>query len=578
MDIVAASAFLTLIVTDVVNVKDAFAAFSDTSIIIIALMFVISSGLARTGVSATVGDWILRRSYKSPVLLIVLLMGAVALVGSVMSTTGVVAIFIPVVLSICNRRGFSPSRLMMPLAFAGIISGMTTLVATSPNLIANGVLIKNGFKGFGFFDVTPIGLSVLAAGIVYMIFMRRFLRDTPQVDSQSCRRLRLADFIRDYSLESRERILQVLPQSNLIGRKMSELRLREESSIGIICIERRNRFERILIEPNNDTRISAGDLLLCDVCEGDKRVENPEAELGLKALPLSGGYFSDRSYEIGMAEITILPESHLIGQTLLDAKFRSIYGLNAIGLRRNSAAVEGDILSHRLRMGDILLVIGHWTAIRRLQSQNRDFIILNLPIESDAAVTSPGRAGYAILSLLTMVVLMVSGIVPNVVAAFICCIMMVAFKCLSMDEAYKSVYWPALILIICMMPFAVALEKTGGVELAAQAILDLLGGFGPKAVLAGLFALTMVTVMFIANTVTAILIAPIGIAAAEMMGVSPYGFEMAIAVASSTAFMTPLSSPVNMLVMNPGGYKFWDFFKFGAPFSLIVMLISILLL
>lgn len=574
MDAVAACAFVALVVSGIVEPEEAFAAFSDSSIIIIALMFVISSGLARTGVSAAVGDWILRRSGKSEAALIAMLMCSVALLGSVMSTTGVVAIFIPVTLSICSRRGIPASRLMMPLAFAGIISGMTTLVATSPNLIANGALIKEGYEGFGFFEVTPIGLTALAAGIAYMLAVRRFLPDGEPGGRKKWARRRLSDFVREYSLESREKIFEVLPGSPLDGMKVSEFGSRNGPALGIICIERKIRRERVLTEPEPDTVIASGDLLLCDARE--PLGPGAPAELSLRELPLSGEYFSERSAEIGMAEIAILPESPLIGRTLLEARFRSGFGLNAIGLRRNSAAVGGNILSHRLRMGDILLVFGKWASIRRLKSQNRDFIILNLPEESDTAVASPGRAGGAVLSLLAMVALMATGIVENVVAAAICCMMMVSFKCISMDEAYKSVYWPALILIICMMPFAAALEKTGGVELAANAVLGALGGYGETAVTAGLFALAMLTVMFIANTVTAILFAPIAIAAAQAMGADPHGLEMAVAVASSTAFMTPLSSPVNMLVMNPGGYKFGDFFKFGAPFSIIVMIISLL--
>lgn len=573
MDAVAACAFIILVISGIVEPYEALAAFSDSSIIIIALMFVISAGLAKTGVSSAVGDWILKRSKKSETSLVITLMVSVAIMGSVMSTTGVVAIFIPVTLSICSRREMPPSRLMMPLAFAGITSGMTTLIATSPNLIANGALIKEGYDGFGFFDVTPIGISVLAAGIIYMLFTRKFLRGANDARKGEPR-LKFSDFIRAYALDSQQKIFEVPAGSPIVGMEISELKLRENWATSILCIERRSRLEKSLVAPTADTRILAGDILLCNAY-GQSRDFAGAEEMMLNPLPISGEYFSEHSAEMGMAEITILPESSLIGKTLREVKFGSAHGLNAIGLRRNSAAVEGDILTHRLRMGDILLVFGAWTAIKRLKSQNRDFIILNLPEESDLAVTSPGRAWAAILSLLTMVVLMVTGAVENVVAAGICCAMMVAFKCISMDEAYKSVYWPALILIICMMPFATALEKTGGVRLAADAMIGLLGGYGETAVMAGLFALAMFTVMFIANTVTAILYAPVAIAAAQIMGIDPHGFEMAVAVASSTAFISPLSSPVNMLVMNPGGYKFADFFKFGAPFSIIVMAISI---
>ena len=318
MDAVAACAFVVLVISGIVEPEEAFAAFSDSSVIIIALMFVISSGLAKTGVSAAVGDWILRRAGKSEAALIAMLMCSVALLGSVMSTTGVVAIFIPVTLGICRRRGIPPSKLMMPLAFAGIISGMTTLVATSPNLIANGALVKEGYEGFGFFEVTPIGSRFSQRESPTCWLCARFLPDGEPENRNRGARRKLSDFVRDYRLESREKIFEVLPDSPLAGMKISEFGPRVGPSFGIICIERKTRRERALIEPAPDAEIAAGDLLLCDL--RDPLGSEIPAEFLLRELPLSGGYFSERSAEIGMAEIAILPESTLIGQTLTEAK------------------------------------------------------------------------------------------------------------------------------------------------------------------------------------------------------------------------------------------------------------------
>ena len=288
MDAVAACAFIILVISGIVEPYEALAAFSDSSIIIIALMFVISAGLAKTGVSSAVGDWILKRSKKSETSLVITLMVSVAIMGSVMSTTGVVAIFIPVTLSICSRRGMPPSRLMMPLAFAGITS--------APNLIANGALIKEGYDGFGFFDVTPIGISVLAAGIIYMLLTRKFLRGAN--DSRKGEpRLKFSDFIRAYALDSQQKIFEVPPDSPIVGMEISELKLRENWATSILCIERRSRLEKSLVAPTADTRILAGDILLCNAYGQSRDFAGAEGMM-LNPLPISGEYFSEHSAEM----------------------------------------------------------------------------------------------------------------------------------------------------------------------------------------------------------------------------------------------------------------------------------------
>lgn len=259
-------------------------------------------------------------------------MVSVAIMGSVMSTTGVVAIFIPVTLSICSRREMPPSRLMMPLAFAGITSGMTTLIATSPNLIANGALIKEGYDGFGFFDVTPIGVSVLAAGIIYMLFTRKFLRGANDARKGEPR-LKFSDFIRAYALDSQQKIFEVPAGSPIVGMEISELKLRENWATSILCIERRSRLEKSLVAPTADTRILAGDILLCNAYGQSRDFAGAEGMM-LNPLPISGEYFSEHSRKWEWQEITILPESSLIGKTLREVKFGSTHGLNAIGLRQ----------------------------------------------------------------------------------------------------------------------------------------------------------------------------------------------------------------------------------------------------
>jgi len=300
-------------------------------------------------------------------------------------------------------------------------------------------------------------------------------------------------------------------------------------------------------------------------------------EYGLEPLSLHGDYFTERAHEVGMAEVTLPPESALLGKSILQLGFRSQYGLNVVGLRRNREAVVDGLLDAKLKVGDTLLVVGAWKDIRQLQGQGRDFLVLSLPAEVDEAAPAASQAPHALLSLGVMVLLMVSGLVPNVLAALIACLLMGAFRCIDMDSAYRAIHWQSLVLIVGMLPFALALQKTGGIDLAVQALVAALGGAGPYLILASLFLLTALIGLFISNTATAVLMAPVAIATARALGAQPEPFAMIVALAASAAFMTPISSPVNTLVLGPGHYRFGDFVRVGVPFTLLVMIVSVLL-
>jgi di/tricarboxylate transporter len=222
-------------------------------------------------------------------------------------------------------------------------------------------------------------------------------------------------------------------------------------------------------------------------------------------------------------------------------------------------------------------LIGPWRAIRRLQVDRRHLIVLGLPLELDEAVPVATRAPHALLILAAMVALMVSGVIPNVLIVLIACLFLGLFRCIDVASAYRSIHWQILVLIVGMMPFAIALQKTGGVDIAAAGLIALLGDWGIPALLAGLFTVTAVVGLFISNTATAILMAPVALAVANELQASPYPFAMIVALAASAAFMTPVSSPVNTLVVAPGNYRFSDFVRVGVPFTVIVLLVSVAL-
>ena len=329
--------------------------------------------------------------------------------------------------------------------------------------------------------------------------------------------------------------------------------------------------------PVASTELQADDVLLIDLFAPTAAIDQLRQRYSLEELPLTGAYFSDRSQEIGMAEVMVSADSTLVGRTILEARFRNEFGLTVIGLRRGRTAFAGALREERLRIGDTLLVVGPWKEIDQLRGDTSELVVLLLPAERDAVLPVAGKALQAVACLALVVVLMVTGAVPNVQAGLIGCLLLGVLRCMDLDTAYRSIHWKSLVLIVGMLPFSLALERTGGVDLAAEALTGLIGGLGTRAILASVFAITALLGMFVSNTATAVLMAPVGLAIAEELQASPYPFAMIVALAASTAFMTPISSPVNTLVIGPGNYAFGDFVKVGVPFALIVLLVSVLL-
>ncbi|GAB5071339.1 SLC13 family permease [Citrobacter sedlakii] len=579
MDAVALLVIVAFVLSGTLTLSEAFSGFSDPNVVLIAALFIIGDGLVRTGVATVMGTWLVKMAGSSEIKMLVLLMLTVAGLGAFMSSTGVVAIFIPVVLSVSMRMQTSPSRLMMPLSFAGLISGMMTLVATPPNLVVNSELLREGFSGFSFFSVTPIGLVVLVLGIFYMLLMRFMLKGDPQAQQRDgWKRRTFRDLIKEYRLTGRARRLAIRPGSPMIGQRLDDLKLRERYGANVIGVERWRRFRRVIVNVNGVSEFRARDVLLIDMSAADVDLREFCSEQLLEPMVLRGEYFSDQALDVGMAEISLIPESELIGKSVREIGFRTRYGLNVVGLKRDGVAIEGSLVDEPLLMGDIILVVGNWKLIGMLAKQGRDFVALNLPEEVSEASPAHSQAPHAIFCLVLMVALMLTDEIPNPIAAIIACLLMGKFRCIDAESAYKAIHWPSIILIVGMMPFALALQKTGGVDLVVKGLMDVGGGYGPYMMLGCLFVLCATIGLFISNTATAVLMAPIALAAAKSMGVSPYPFAMVVAMAASAAFMTPVSSPVNTLVLGPGNYSFSDFVKLGVPFTVIVMAVCVMMI
>nr|WP_281256008.1 SLC13 family permease [Necropsobacter massiliensis] len=578
MDVIALLVMLAFSLSGILTVQEVLAGFSDPNIILIALLFIVGEGLVRTGIAYQVSEWLLRMSKNSETRVLVLLMLAVAGLGAFMSSTGVVAIFIPVVLVICQKMNISARRLMMPLSFAGLISGMMTLIATPPNLVVNAELIRAAGERLSFFSFTPIGLVVLIIGIVYMLIARNWLGGAEDERNQSAGRRSIRELIDEYNLQERTKRFVVRAGSDFIGQPLEELHLRSNYALNVLAIERWKRFRPVFLSSSlGKEEIKEKDILLIDI-------GNPELDLDefcrqheLEPAEIRGYDFSQQSKSMGMVEVTPIPDSDYLTRSVAEVRFRSRYGLNVVGIKRNNEILTGNLVEEPLKAGDLLLVIGSWKLIRDMRNKTKSFFVLDYPAEIERAVPAQSQAPHALFSIFVMVVLMVSGIVPNVVAALIACLLLAKFRCVDAKSAYGSIHWSSLILIVGMMPFSIALQKTGGIALIVDFMINTVGEMGKHWILISLFMLSAVIGLFISNTATAILMAPIAITMAQHLNLSPVPFAMTVAVAASAAFMTPISSPVNTMVLGPANYKFSDFVKVGVPFTILVMLVTIFL-
>jgi di/tricarboxylate transporter len=582
-DAVGLLMMVALPLTGVISAREAVSGFANPNIILIAAMFVLGEGLARTGVAQRLGDWLVTRGGNQPARLIALLMLIVGALGSVMYSTGVVAIFIPVALRIARNTGMSPAQVLMPVSYAALISGMLTLVAAAPNLIVNYELTRTGAEGLDFLALTPIGIPVLVLGLLYMMIASRWLDAGPEADAQdgANAKPRLGSWVEQYRLAERELRARVAPDSPAIGQSLAALGLTPDRGLRVIALERGRARGGCIIGPSQELELAAGDVLLVDrtipAASGEVHALPGYANLGLQPLPLSGLYFADRAQSIGMAEVILPPDSGLLGKTLDEAGVQLERGMAAVGLRRGRTVLDAEARTETtLQAGDTLLLVGGWPAIEQLRGQDHDLVTTNLPKELDERLPAAKRAPYAVLSLAVTVGLMVSDLLPAMHAALVGVLLMLLFRCIDLDNAYRAISLRTLVLIAGMLPFGMALERTGGIELAADTLVGVLGAASPYLVLATVFLMTLALGMFVVPAATAVLMAPLAMALAGEIGASPYPFAIAVALAASSAFMTPVV-PANAMVATLGGYRFGDYIRMGLPLAILVLSLTLTL-
>lgn len=584
-DLVAVMALLAFVLTGILTPTEALSGFSNSVVIMIAGLFIVGAGILRTGLAKMAGNILLRSSGNNERKLFLLLLIIVASVGAFMSNTGTVALMLPIVVSVAISINSSPSKFLIPLSYMASLSGLLTLIASPPNLIVSQLLVDNGYEKLGFFEITPIGIVGVITGIIYLVLTRNILlpNEKKRNKSKGSHPLSPKQLAIDYNLGGNLFRVKVPEESEMIGKRLAELKIPHTYQLCVLKIQRKS-MEGINLLPityqemaGPTTMIQANDILYFQgshenvkrfVSDYKWKIKEEESEAGVLV-----------SKQLGIAEVLLTPHSSLINETIRTIGFREKYNLNIIGINRQGKYVLKEMSKQRLRFGDALLVQGAWDEIELLSRETKDVVVVGQPKEHASIASANGKAPIAGGIMLLMIILMVFDIFPTVISVLIGALLMIVTGCLrNMEDAYGQINWESIILIAAMLPMATALEKTGGMVILSEGIIQLLGGFGAIGVLAGIYFLTMVFGQFISNTATAVLFAPIAMTAAINMDANPYTFLIAIASASSMAFSTPVASPTNSLVMTAGNYKFFDFVKIGVPLQIVMFIVMMIVI
>lgn len=575
LDVVAMLSLLALTLTGVAPLEVALSGFSNPAVLMIAGLFVIGAAITETGVADWLGRRLDRVAGTSEASVITAVMCATALVSAFMSSTGTVAILLPIVGSIATRRRIAPARLFMPLAFGAHLGSNLTLISTPPNLLVSDALRDAGHAPFHFFSFFVPGLAVLVVGVVYVALVGRRALPVGEVLDASTGSLSLAELAAEYGLREALTQVRITPGSPLVGRTIAQANLRAAHGITIIGVDRRGESLRVL--PH--TVLAAGDQL--GVLGSEAALAALVSGSSLERLAHAASF--SLPLEESLAEAVLPRRSRLVGRTLRDLRFRDRYRANVLALRRveNDHPVchtEAALRDLKLAAGDTLLVKGRRKYLKNLHDDRANIVLVAEPDATPGVILDRPRALGTVLITLVMLVVMAFAWLPNVIAVLLAAVALVISQCVRPAEVYRSVNWESIVLIAGMIPLALALDRTGATQLLVAAVEHQLQGAGPTLVLALCVAVTSALGMVLSNTATAVLVAPIAIRLAGAFGLAPEPLLMGVAFAASAAFATPISSPVNVLVMTPGSYRFAHFLKVGLPLQLLVLTTAVLVI
>ena len=593
-DIVALSALAALLVLGILTPAEALAGFSSPIVIMMIGLFVVGGAIMQTGLAKLTGNKLMALSRGNETVTFLLVMLVTSFIGAFVSNTGTVALMMPIIMSLAAGSGMQSSRFLMPLAFAGSLGGMLTLIGTPPNLVIDEVLTEAGFKPLAFFSFFPVGIIVIAIGIIVLMPLSKIFLSQKQNGKKKKNGKSLDDLVDEYQLLDNlhryivpsKRTAAAIDENgqmmDIVGKTLKDLSIQKKYGVSIIEIRNEKKSRLGLVKDvNQNMAKSSSTIAVHDtlyIMGDEEKIERFAQDYDLRKMKDVKIDF----YDLGLTEIVVMPTSNFAGLRIGDANLRKRFGINVLGVKRGGSSSDGkvgkeyitdNLIATKLHVGDMLLVQGEWTNLAHLTADTTNWVVLDQPEKTADKVLLDYKAPVAAAIMLLMIVMMVFDFIPvaPVTAVIIAGLLTVFAGCFrNVEAAYKTINWESIVLIAAMMPMSTALEKTGASALVSQGLVDSLGSMGPTALLAGIYFTTSLMTMFISNTATAVLMAPIALVAAQQVGVSPYSFLFAVTLGASMCFASPFSTPPNALVMKAGGYTFMDYVKVGLPLQIII--------
>ncbi len=592
-DIVGLCSLLALTITGILTPKEALAGFSNSVVIMMIGLFIVGGAIFQTGLAKSISTSLLKLAGNSKYKLFLFVMLVTIVMSSVVSNTGTVALLLPIVVSMAMEAKFSARRLLIPMAFGSSMGGLMTLIGTPPNMIASDALAKAGLGELHFFTFLPLGIVASVVGIIVLWPLSRILEKKSNKKEKEKEITHSAeDLAKEYQLSDCLFRVRISEDSPLRDRKLIDLGITQKYNILVIEIRRkkmnqRSRFlkaiENEIAGPKSTFRKDDVVYLLGRFEDVQKfanennikmidRFEQEMAESSEIAKELNFG-------EIGIAEVVVMSSSKMANKTVKETDFRLNYNINILAIKRQRKYILKNIKDEKIQAGDSLLVQGRWSDIERIKRQEPDAVVVGAPEEEASKAPLSHKAPLAGVLLVTMVLLMVFKIMSPAIAVLLIAVLMILLGCFrNVETAYKSINWESIFLFASMIPLSTAMQKTGASEFVSNGMVYSLGNYGHYFVLAGLFLATSFFSMFISNTATAVLFAPIGLQAAATLGIDPHPFIIGIAVAASLSFASPFSTPSNILVLSAGRFTFLDYVKVGLPLQLIYFIIMIIII